>query len=148
MTASNHEAMNIKMVKFVPELASQYATYPMTRTRWLTTDELTPEGKPCFVKSNGIRELKVDYVFGRGRFGEGYCSLLTKTAYVILYARMTQETPGGLCCNCSKQARKEYDEFDDVRRIVYNRSMATIPNDTTAAHDAIDDARLTSQVFE
>jgi hypothetical protein len=137
-------AMNANMVKFVPEFASEYAAYPLNRDRWLQPDEKDPKGRFCFVKGGSNAVPKMDYVFGRGPFGEGYYSLLTKNAYKNLHARMTNEAPAG-CCACSKAARKEIDEYDDVRRMVYNRSVATVPNDSSK--DAIEIARGTAQAW-
>jgi hypothetical protein len=140
------DVVNAKMAKFVPELASGYAKYPLNRDRWLNPDEKDPKGEPCFVKGGSREALKIDYVFGRGIYGEGYYSLLTKASYINLHARMSNEAPMG-CCACSKAARKEIDECDDVKRIVYNRSVAKVPNDGTAAKDAIELARGTAQAW-
>ena len=54
------------------------------------------------------------------------------------------EAPGG-CCACSKAARKEYSDWDDVKRIVYNRSVASVPDDKVGAQDAVNGARQTAQ---
>jgi hypothetical protein len=135
-------AMNANMVKFVPEFASEYAAYPLNRGQWLNPDGNDPKGRPCFVKGGSKAELMMHYVFGCGPFGEGYYSLLTKNAYINLHARMTNEAPVMGGCACSKAARKEIDEYDDVRRLVYNRSVATVPNDNSK--DAIEIARGTA----
>jgi hypothetical protein len=76
----------------------------------------------------------------------GYYSLLTKPSYVNLYARMTNEAPVG-CCSCSKAAREVYDAWDDLKRIVYARSVASRPDDAVAAEDAISEARATAQAW-
>ena len=133
-------AMVAKMIQFAPELASDYAaSYPMSRSRWYSPKEKGPKGEPCFIPIKGD-ERKLNYVFGRGTFGEGYYSLLTKDAYNILYHRMMHEVPMGTCY-CGKAARQKYNDWDNVKRIVYYRSVASIPNDRVAAHDATDAAR-------
>ncbi len=38
----NSSATNAKMVRFVPELASEYAKYPMKQSRWLDPKEKDP----------------------------------------------------------------------------------------------------------
>src|SRR5687767_13290009 len=103
MTKSTDE-INATMIKFLPELASTYAKYPMKRDRWYLINEKGLKGERLFYKEENSG-LKMDYVFGRGPGGPGYYSLLTKTAYINLYSRITSECPVG-CCACSKEARK------------------------------------------
>ena len=144
---SSIEATNAKLVKFVPELSSDYAKYPMTRDRWLSAKEKGPKGEPCFIAGPSVGP-KPDYVYGRGTFGEGYYHLLTKQSYCIVYARHLNEYPGGCCpCFSSKAVRKELDEYDDVRLILHARSVATIPNDGQAAQDALAGAKATAQAW-
>lgn len=133
------DAMNAMMVKFIPELASEYARYPMQHDRWYDGKETGPKGERCWLKGPNTC-MKMDYIFGRGRYGEGYYSLLTKASYIHLYARMTNEPPGG-CCACSAAARKELDEFDDVKRLIHARSVASVPDDQVARSDAIKQAQ-------
>jgi len=143
---SKVDDMNAKMVKFVPELASDYARYPLKRDRWLEPKEKGPKDEPCFISSSVDAGPKPDYVFGRGKYGHGYYSLLTQYSYQNLYARLTHEAPGG-CCACSKAARQEYDAYDDVKRIVYNRSVASRPDDVVASKDALRKAQGVAQVW-
>ena len=137
------EETNRKMAKYCPELASEYAKYPMQRAKWLDPRELDPEGKPCYIQGPDAGP-KPNYVFGPGKCGRGYYHLLTRFSYQILYARLANAQPTA-CCACNAKARKEVDEYDDVARIVYNRSVASIPNDEQAYKDAISGARSTAQ---
>jgi hypothetical protein len=147
MSTSKSDATNAKMVRFVPELASEYAKYPMKYSRWFDPKEKDPKGKPCWIKSETDVGLKPDYVFGAGKFGRGYYHIMTIEAYQNLYARLMSEFPGG-CCYCFiSSARKEVDEYDDVKRIVYNRSVASVPDDGVAAKDAISKATDTAQAW-
>ena len=138
------EEINRKLSKYCPELASEYAKYPMQYTRWLNPKEIDPQGKPCFIQGPDTGP-KPDYVYGPGRCGDGYYHLLTQFAYPTLYARLANEQPCG-CCTCNAKARKEIDEYDDVRRIVYARSVGSIPDDKRAYHDSISGARDTAQM--
>jgi hypothetical protein len=47
----------------------------------------------------------------------------------------------GCCCALNAAARKEMSDWDDVKTIVYNRSIASIPDDDQAKKDAISDAQ-------
>lgn len=154
MSGSGNRAntMDAKISKFVPEMsASKYARYPLTRERWLMPTEFSPEQKPCFIKgttANGPPPIMEDYVFGRGPAGEGYYHLLTKESYKSLDARLTNEGPPvGDCCLClkSKAARLEYDAYDDVKRLVYNRSVASKPDDLVATQDAMNVTKETAK---
>jgi hypothetical protein len=122
--------MNAKMLKFAPELMSEYARYPLHRTRWLQVSDASPKGEPCFVSSSN-EGLKMHYVFGPGPRGFGYYHLLTRASYAALYARMTQESPVPLCCTCflSKEVRREYAEFEEVEKLIYTRSRSSRPDD-------------------
>ena len=117
----------------------------MRRKKWLTPNMTGPKGEPCYVKgeNNGV---KMDYVYGKGPGGPGYYHLCTKTAYVNLYTRITSECPV-MCCACTKAARIEYDEWDDVRLIIHARHLATIPDDKAAKQNQIDGARQTAQAW-
>jgi hypothetical protein len=137
-------SINAKMAKFVPELVSAYALYPMKRVRWLDPKEIGPRGEPCFIATSTNAGVKPNYVYGRGPYGTGYYSLMTRVPYVNIYSRL-QNQPPVRCCALSKEARNEMDEFDDVRRIVYNRSVSTRPDDVVAAGDAIAKARGDAQ---
>lgn len=117
----------------------------MTHSRWLDPKEKDPRGRPCFLQEPDAGS-KEHYVYGPGKYGRGYYHLLTLSSYKALYARLSHEAPGG-CCTCSAAARKEYDEYDDVKRIVHARSKATVPNDAKAYDDAIADAQATAQIW-
>lgn len=144
MAPTKEDEMNAKMVKVAPELASSYARYPMNGQRWCNPKEKGPKGEPCFMESAVDAGLKIDYVWGPGRLGKGYYSLMTKDAYNILHPRVSNQAPSG-CCAFSKESRKEADDHDDVRRLMYNRQMATIPNDAKAAQDGLDAAKQNAQ---
>jgi len=73
--------LNSSMVKFHPELSSDYAHYPMNHKRWLQPSEKGPNGEPCYVKGGDPSLRKKDYVYcKRGAFGPGYYSLMTKVS--------------------------------------------------------------------
>jgi hypothetical protein len=133
---TKEDEMNAKMVKVAPELASSYARYPLNGSRWLMPKEKGPKGEPCFIASPTDDGLKPDYVYGPGRAGKGYYSLLTRDAYNILHPRVAGQAPSG-CCAFSAESRKEADDHDDVRRLMYNRQMATIPNDAVGESDGL-----------
>jgi hypothetical protein len=141
---TKEDEMNAKMVKVAPELASSYARYPLNGSRWLMPKEKGPKGEPCFIASPTDTGLKPDYVYGSGRGGKGYYHLLTRDAYNILHPRVAGQAPSG-CCACSAESRKEVDDHDDVRRLMYNRQMATIPNDAVGASDGLAAAQQTAQ---
>jgi hypothetical protein len=69
MATAYNENMNRKMKRFVPELESEYATYPLQRTRWLDLKEKGPKGEPMWIKGPQSEEIKMDYVFGAGPYG-------------------------------------------------------------------------------
>lgn len=131
--------MNAKMVNYAPELASEYAEYPMHRKYWLKATDTDPKGEPCFIAApEGGKQLKLkpNYVFGPGPRGFGYYHLLIRASYLALHARMTHENPVS-CCSFSKAAREEYFDFDDVKRLVFARSRSRKPDDgNTSSYDA------------
>lgn len=136
------KAKNASMVKFAPELASKYATYPLHRDKWLNFDEVDDDGKPVFVAQSkkGTRSAMEDYVYcslAPKDHGAGYYHLLNPVAYVNLFKRLESEAPPTGCCCGSPETKKEYDQYDDVRTIVYNRSVSSKPDDTQAAKDAL-----------
>ena len=128
--------LNEKMVRFAPELASEYAKYPLSYPSWIRPTGNGPKNSPCFESAPRGSAMKMDYVHGPGPKGFGYYHLLTREAYVILYARLTNEMPG-CCCDCRPTVRKEVSDWDDVKTVVYNRSVATKPDDVQAKKDAI-----------
>ena len=123
--------MNAKMANLVPELDSEYARFPMRRSRWLDVAEVTSKNEPCFVASAKDVGLKKNYIWGPGPKGFGYYHLLTRASYISLYARLTYECPVS-CCSFSRAARKKYAEWDEVKRLVYFRSRAVRPDDGRA----------------
>lgn len=127
-------------MKFAPELASVYAKYPLSCSAWMSPDAKGPSGAACFVSAPRGSPLKTDYVHGPGPKGFGYYHLLTRDSYVILYARLTNDMPG-CCCDCRPTVRQEVSDWDDVKTTVYNRSVATKPDDVQAKKDAISIAR-------
>jgi hypothetical protein len=144
MAPISADEMNAKMVKVAPELASFYARYPLNGQRWYNPNEKGPKGEPCFIANAADAGLKPDYVYGPGRYGKGYYSLLTKDSYQILYSRVANQAPSG-CCAFSKESRKEVDDYDDVRLLMNNRQMATIPDDAVGAKDGMTDATNVAQ---
>uniref|UniRef100_A0A7S2URI4 Uncharacterized protein n=1 Tax=Attheya septentrionalis TaxID=420275 RepID=A0A7S2URI4_9STRA len=136
---------NTKMAKYAPELASSYAKYPLKRARWLPNGERGPKGEPLFLQAETANQgVKMDYVFGPGPQGRGYYHLLTRKSYIALYVKLRNQSPMGACA-CTKDARQNFSDFDDVKKIVYNRSVASKPDDAQAAKDAISQARQTAQ---
>jgi hypothetical protein len=75
-----------------------------------------------------------------------YYHLLTKYSYSNLYARHVNVPPVG-CCACSKESRQTYDEWDDVKRLLHARSVASIPNDEVARNDQLNGAKDTAQMW-
>eukprot|EP00534_Pseudo-nitzschia_fraudulenta_P002326 CAMPEP_0201124034 /NCGR_PEP_ID=MMETSP0850-20130426/10128_1 /ASSEMBLY_ACC=CAM_ASM_000622 /TAXON_ID=183588 /ORGANISM="Pseudo-nitzschia fraudulenta, Strain WWA7" /LENGTH=156 /DNA_ID=CAMNT_0047391213 /DNA_START=123 /DNA_END=593 /DNA_ORIENTATION=- len=121
------------MIKFLPELDSDYARFPMHHKRWYQPQEKGPKGEPCFVKADNPEVVKRDYVYCKvGAFGTGYYSLMTKVAYVNLYNKIDSLQPGTCGCACNAMDRKAMDEHDDVKRILYGRHMASTPCDDKA----------------
>ena len=138
------DEVNRKLVWFLPELASEYGKYPIERKKWLSPEDVvTPKGQPCYIKGKN-EGIKMDYVYGKGPCGPGYYHLCTKTAYVNLYTRIANECPVGIC-SFTNAARVQYEEWDDVKRIIHARQLATKPNDQIALEDQISNASLTAQ---
>jgi hypothetical protein len=133
--------LNAKMVQYCPELASEYAKYPLAYKAWLDPKGTGPKGVPCFITAPQGSEMKLDYAHGAGPRGWGYYHILTRPAYVILYSRLTQEMP---CCCCAS-GNKKVSDWDDVKTVVYNRSVATKPDDAQARKDAIAKAQGVAQ---
>jgi hypothetical protein len=106
----------------------------------------TSKGEPCFIAGQGKDQpMKEHYVFGAGSMGSGYYHLLTRDSYHILYVRLRSTTPFS-CCSCfNKEAQKAFNDHDDITRLCYNRSVATIPDDLQAAKDAEAIARGTAK---
>lgn len=134
--------LNKSMIKFLPELDSEYAKYPMNFKRWYQPSEKGPKGEPCFVKGGSPDVVKKDYAYcKRGSFGPGYYSLMTKIAYVNLYSRHDSQQPGTCGCACNAEDRKLMDEHDDVKRLLYGRQMSPRPSDNAAEKRAMDESQ-------
>ena len=147
LTNKTSTQLNASLVKYLPELASDYATYPMHHERWYEPTEKGKKGEPCFVSSDTNVGVKLDYVYCKNApYGPGYYSLLCKTSYYTLYSKIQTSCPTA-CCACSKAARKDYDEWDDVKRLIYARQVAVRPDDGQAAVDAISESKATSSAW-
>mmetsp|Transcript_18358 Transcript_18358/g.27883 ORF Transcript_18358/g.27883 Transcript_18358/m.27883 type:complete len:179 (+) Transcript_18358:56-592(+) len=151
ISQKNADEVNAKMARVAPELKSPYAKYPLSaqtgRSMWVNPDGgRTAKGEPCFIAGQGKDQpMKEHYVYGAGSLGYGYYHLLTRDSHKILYVRLQSTTPFA-CCSCfNKEATRAIDEHDDITRICYNRSVATIPDDIQAAKDAEAKARGTAK---
>merc|ERR1712232_1428606 len=91
------------------------------------------KGEPCFIASREDTGIKPDYVFGRGPRGFGYYHMMTRNAYENLYSRLAIEAPVACCCAFSKAKRQEAYDRDDVKQLMYNRSIARRPDDEISA---------------
>ena len=139
------EEMNAKMAALCPELGSEYAKYPMKGKKWLSPAAKVSGDERAFIAAATETGPKPDYVYGNGEAGTGYYHMYTRPAYKILYARLTKERPPMACCCSPAAARKTYEDWDDVKTICYNRSLATIPDDVQARKDAISAAQGVAQ---
>ncbi|KAL7535936.1 hypothetical protein ACHAXR_006823 [Thalassiosira sp. AJA248-18] len=146
------DEVNAQMASVAPELASPYAKYPLSASggrMWVNPNGgKTSKGEPCFIPGDGKPTkhtmLRENYVYGAGTMGFGWYHLCSRDPYNILYHRL-QSTAPVPCCACSKEARKGLCDHDDVSRICYNRSVASIPDDEQATKDAIAIARGTAK---
>ena len=148
--------INTSLVKFLPELKdSKYAKYPMKHERWYEPTETAPNGEPCYVPSSaaaaagdGGDGAKQEYVFCRKTpqgMKPGYFSLMTHVAYVNLYDKLdsVRPTPGG-CCGIiggDPTEKVALDQWDDVKRVIWSRQLASKPDDEFAAKAAMDFAK-------
>ena len=149
MPSEEADEINRKFANVAPELASSYATYPLAKSHWVDYKGTTTAGDPCFVanaEQNAM--MKPDYVHGNGPLGRGYYHLLTREAYVTLYARLTNTRPSGACC-CfgTDDVKQAISDHDDVETIVYNRSVASKPDDVQAMKDALSKAESVADDF-
>lgn len=128
-TASAHVEINAKMARVCPELSSPYAAYPLLITEWLGPSRTGSNGEIGFIQEvSRNAPSKPDYVHGPGPNGVGYYHLLTRDSYRILYNRLNNEAPD-TGCFCSGSAQKNMVGVEDVKKILYNRSVATIPKE-------------------
>lgn len=141
---------NERMVRLFPELESKHATYPLKRQKWLAEagsvgsndGTSTPAFLPYDKDPNFDATLKPDYAWGPGPRGFGYYHMLTRQSYKILYARAKNNpAPIQCCCFGSPELKLKVEDLDIVSDILYNRSIASIPDDMLAAKEAIDIAR-------
>ena len=143
--------INTSLAKFLPELKdSKYAKYPMKHERWYEPTETAPNGEPCYVPcddgaNNAAR--KEEYVFCRKTpqgMKPGYFNLMTHVAYVNLYDKLDSVRPivGGCCGIGGDPAeRTALDQWDDVKRVIWSRQLASKPDDEFAANAAMDFAK-------
>lgn len=131
------------MGKVCPELTSEYAKYPMSRDAWLSPDGTGPNSAPAFIQQAQDVGPKPNYVYGPGPKNLGYYHILTRESYKILYARLRNEMPISCCC-FGTSTRDEVDAWDTTKTIVYNRSIASKPDDQLGAKEAIEISRGTA----
>mmetsp|Transcript_3363 Transcript_3363/g.7970 ORF Transcript_3363/g.7970 Transcript_3363/m.7970 type:complete len:178 (+) Transcript_3363:490-1023(+) len=138
--------INASLVKFLPELDSDYARYPMHYKRWYQASEKGPKNEPCFVKGKQEDGIKKDYVYCKnGMYGPGFYLLMCKVSYVNLYSKIDSVQPGTCGMACNAVDRKELDEWDDVRRVIYGRHFSPRPCDAAAGKRAMDEAQGMAQ---
>ena len=141
--------INKSLVEFLPELDSDYATYPMSHERWYEPTENGPKGEPCFIPYNGTSPapVKRDYVYcPQGIAGKGYYSLMCHNSYVNLNRKLKSLAPQAGACPCcaSKEVRDALDRYDDVKRVVYMRQLPFQPNDKLASDIVMGQAKATA----
>lgn len=143
MTSAELQSFNADMIRIAPELDSVYGRYPIRFKNWLDPSSSTDKGEPCFIASPDIG-VKQNYVYGRGPLGNGYYHLLTKPAYVNLYGRLQSSAPSPGCC-CF--GGNDYQTYQGVKDVMYNRYVGSIPDDVQAKKDALSKAKDTAQVW-
>jgi hypothetical protein len=136
------EAVNASMIKFLPELDSDYARFPMHHPRWYQPREKGPKGESCFVKADADAGVRKDYAYCKaGPFGPGYYLLMCKVSYINLYTKLGSLEPGTCGCACNAADRVAMDEFDDVRRVLHGRQCSPSPDDAAAAASSIQEGK-------
>ena len=137
-------AVNKAMVEFLPELDSEYATYPMHHKRWYRANEKGPKGEPCFIKHQGdpaTVPVKKDYAYCTDApNGNGYYSLMCRTSYVNLYYKLKSLAPQATCgggCFANQATRDTLDRYDDCKRVVYMRQKCIPKPDDKLASDLV-----------
>lgn len=138
--------INQSMIKFFPELASPYAKYPMKHERWYDPTEKGPKGEPCYLPQGDVG-VKADYAYCKRvpeGMNAGYFSLMSHVAYVNLYERLDLVRPDSGCCGLMGD-REAADQWDDVKRVLWGRQLAAIPDDEVAGKAAIDRAKGAAQ---
>ncbi len=143
---------NERMQRVAPELKSKWAKYPLKGSSWLSPDASIDHGdgtkSTAFIphpKDPGyaLPPRKEDYVWGTGPKGFGYYHLLTRDSYVILNNRVRLNRPPPACCYLGDAQANE--DFDVVSEILWNRSLASAPDDVLAVSDALKHARGEAQ---
>ena len=143
---------NERMARVAPELESSWAAYPLNRKDWLdnaaTLSNEDGSTSPAFIPYEKdpnfpTTALKADYVWGAGQRGFGYYHLLTRDAYKVLTARIVNKGPPLQCCCLGPPSNSKFssEDYDFVAEIVYNRSIASTPDDMLAQKEAINIAR-------
>ncbi|GFH44747.1 hypothetical protein CTEN210_01221 [Chaetoceros tenuissimus] len=152
------DEINAAMPKVAPELASKYAAYPIKRQVWLSIDGQIDGSLPAFIPHKKDPNFpfppeKEDYVWGTGPRGFGYYHILCREAYVILYHRVHEMALPCQACCCAPPLppihgqRPSAKELDDVKDVMYNRSIASRPDDFLAQKEAIEIARGEAQRY-
>lgn len=137
----NMATMQQKIVRYVPELDSKHAAFPMEHENWLAPNGKAPDGAPGFVEgpNNGRKQ---DYVYARGLNGPGYYHVLTKYAHVAAYEKFMNA--GHVSCCSSFLRTSEYDEWDSVRLVLHARTRAARANDFAAKKSQMNEAMGTA----
>lgn len=135
--------VNRSMVKFLPELSSEYAKYPMKHDRWYDPNEVAPQGEPCYLGGSDDVGVKKDYVYCRKvpqGMKAGYFSIMCNVSYVNLYEKLDSVRPETKCCGMAGDTEGA-DQWDDVKRVVWGRQLAAKPDDVVAGKAAMEKAR-------
>eukprot|EP00558_Chaetoceros_sp_UNC1202_P005986 CAMPEP_0197233170 /NCGR_PEP_ID=MMETSP1429-20130617/1317_1 /TAXON_ID=49237 /ORGANISM="Chaetoceros sp., Strain UNC1202" /LENGTH=172 /DNA_ID=CAMNT_0042691381 /DNA_START=19 /DNA_END=537 /DNA_ORIENTATION=- len=150
MTDTNNK-INQGMGRIARELRSNYATFPLKRKAWLDPNAQIDTGAPAFIphakdsNKNVTPTFKDDYVWTPGSCGFGYYHLLTRDAYVGLHVRLRKNPPPIEWCSCclpsNSRTGQLANDYEDAVSIVYNRSIASRPDDFLAGKEAIAIAR-------
>ncbi len=152
MSSDNYDDTNEILRRVVPELASEYAQYPMKRKVWLDPSATIDNGDPAFIPHKKDVDaftppMKQDYIWGTGPRGFGYYHLLTRDAYVSLNATLRNASQPSQCTACcSSGASQQYSDYEETKTIVYNRSVASRPDDFLAQEEAVAIATGTAQM--
>lgn len=134
--------LNEMMKKLVPELDSEYASYPMALERWHYPQEVLESGKPCFIPCSEQGEVRQDYIWMPERrslksLPAGYYHLSTREAYVEVYSRLTKISAGhGLLPTRKKfmlKSKRDRQVYSKIKESLENRLMCEVPNDVQAA---------------
>ena len=99
---------NERMVRFMPELKSPFAKYPLQAEAWLdihtTLNNEHGLKTPAFIPHKAdpdcpMPDIRDDYVWGAGPLSYGYYHILRRNAYAILISRIRKKgRPIQYCC--------------------------------------------------